>query len=68
MQTGYKIRPVFVFNENKAFPTIDRFYNFRLWLNKMKMPGTLFFWKKLPLFPDSDLCIEVVVAKGFEIL
>ena len=68
MQTGYKIRPVFVFNENKAYPTIDRFYKFRLLLNKVKMGGTLFYWKRFPLFANADIKIEVVVANGFEVM
>ncbi|KAL4500396.1 hypothetical protein ABPG72_003347 [Tetrahymena utriculariae] len=67
MQTDYKIRPVFVFNENKAYPTIDRFYKLRLFLNKFKMGGVLFFSKYLLPFPNPDINIEIVVANPFEV-
>lgn len=67
MQFDYKIRPVFVFNENKAFPTIDRFYNFRLLLNKFKMGGVMFYSKYLLPFPNPSINLEIVVAKPFEV-
>lgn len=67
MQYGYSIRPVFVFNENKAYHTIDRFYKFRLLLNKYKLGGTLFYSKYLPLFPDHNIAIQIVVANPFTV-
>lgn len=67
MQYDYKIRPVFIFNENKAYQTIDRFYKFRLLLNKFKMGGVLFLPSFPPFFPKSDVSIEMVVANAFEV-
>ncbi len=56
LQYGYKIHPVFVFNENKIFKTTDAFLDLRLKLNKLKIPGVLYFSKYgyIPLgnFPD----------------
>lgn len=66
MQYDYKIRPVFVFNENKAYNTIDKFYKFRLFLNKLKMGGTLFYSKYILPIPNPDINLEIVIAKAFE--
>jgi hypothetical protein len=42
LQNGYKIHPVFVFNENKIYKTSDFNIDSRLTANKYKLPGTLF--------------------------
>lgn len=53
MRYGYKIRPVFIFGENKIYHTMDRFTGLRLFLNKLKMIGVV-FWSKYGIFPDMD--------------
>jgi 2-acylglycerol O-acyltransferase 2 len=42
---GYNIYPCYTFEENKLFYTINRFEQFRMMLNKFKMPGTFYFSK-----------------------
>lgn len=50
---GYTIYPVFTFNETKTYSTIDILLNFRVWLNKFKIPGTLYYGLYgYPLAPD----------------
>ena len=55
MKYGYNIYPIYVFNENKLYKTFDFFYQVRIWLNKFKIPGTLFLGKYgYPYFPFDD--------------
>lgn len=65
LKVGYKICPVLVMNEHKTFNTTDFGLKFRLMLNKIKCPGTL-FWGRLGLLPDYDLDIYNVVGKPIQ--
>ncbi|EGR30204.1 hypothetical protein IMG5_137930 [Ichthyophthirius multifiliis] len=67
MKYGYKIRPCVAYNENKAYQTIDKFYKFRLLLNKFKFVGTLFYSKYFLILSNPNINIEMVVAKPFEV-
>lgn len=60
---GYKIYPVFVFNENKMFNTVERFETFRLLLNKIKLVGVI-FWSRFGILPDYHTKINTVVGKA----
>lgn len=51
LEFGYKVHPTFIFNENKCFKTSDLFMNYRIMLNRIKFPGTL-FWSKYLIYPD----------------
>jgi len=43
LQFGYKIHPCYSFNENKIYYTFTYWEKFRLRLNKIKIPGVVFF-------------------------
>lgn len=50
LKYGTPIYPVFVFGENTLFHTIDWFLPLRIWLNKFKMAGTI-FWSRFLTIP-----------------
>ncbi len=61
LQFGYKVYPSYTFNENKIFYTFNYFEKFRLLLNKIKLPGTLFF-SKYGIFPHTDIDLFTVIG------
>jgi len=65
LQCGYRIYPSYTFNENKVYNTINAFEGFRLWLNKFKFPGTIFYGK-YGWLPRSDLEIVTVIGKALD--
>jgi hypothetical protein len=50
LKYGYKIYPTFIFNENKIFSTTDFALKFRLFLNKLRFPGIV-YWNKWGIIP-----------------
>lgn len=56
LKYGTTIYPVFVFGENQLFYTFDKLLSLRLWLNKYKMVGTI-FWSRFLTFPVFVLTI-----------
>ena len=66
LQNGYTLYPIYTFNENNTYYTINAFEGFRLFLNKYKIPGTLFYGKFIWL-PRHDIEILTVVGKGVEL-
>lgn len=66
LQNGVKLHPVFVFNENKCFKTVDNFMKLRLLINKLKIPAVIFF-SKYGIVPDPTVEIFVVVGKGMQL-
>lgn len=69
LQYGYSIQPCFVFGEEKTFWQLDMgtyFEKISLWLNRFKIPTTLFIGKFLFL-PDNDIDINVVVGKTLKL-
>ena len=48
------------------FYTFRYFLGLRLWLNKFKLPGVLYFNPKSILLPPPDLTFEAVVGKGIK--
>ena len=65
LQYGYTVYPCYTFNENKIFNTINIFEGFRLWINKFKIPGAIFFGKYLYM-PRNDIELITVIGKGIE--
>ncbi len=64
LEHNYAIYPVLSLNEHKMFVTFRYLLKFRLWLNKLKLPGVLYFnWKSLVL-PPTDLEFEGVVGRA----
>jgi 2-acylglycerol O-acyltransferase 2 len=59
---GYKIYPCYTFGENRLFYTLNLMEQFRLMLNRFKLPGTFFFSKYL-LLPNDDVDILTIIGK-----
>lgn len=66
LKSGYKICPVLVMNEHKMYWTSDFGMTVRLWLNKIKCPGAL-FWGRFGVLPDYNLDVYNVVGKPIEL-
>ena len=53
---------MFTFNETRLYKTINVFYSFRIWLNKLKIPGDLFYGQYgYPLAPDHTQELITVI-------
>jgi 2-acylglycerol O-acyltransferase 2 len=65
LKYGYTIRPVLITNEHKAMSTLDVFTNFRLFINKLKIP-TVIFWSKLGLLFPPGIVIHTLIGKGIK--
>ena len=63
LKYGYTIRPVVVLKEHQLYNTLDYFPKFRLLLNKIKMPGVIFWSRYGPLLPPNAEII-IVIGKG----
>ena len=66
LKYGYIVHPCYTFNENKLFYTLNWFEDFRVWLNKFKIPIPLFLSKNI-LWPRQDLDILIVIGKGIKL-
>ena len=66
LQYGYSIIPCYSFGEEWSYWQWEVGNSFRLWLNKFKIPATLFIGKYLFL-PDNDIDVTVVVGKKIEL-
>lgn len=66
LQHGYTIYPVLCYNEHKAFATLDKFTNFRLMLNKFKIPAVIFGMGFLGIFLPLNLDIINIVGRGIK--
>lgn len=54
LRHGTTIYPAFNFGENQLFKTMDKFRDFRLWLNRFKLSATI-FWSRFGTLPVSLL-------------
>jgi len=66
LQYGYRIHPCYSFNENKIYYTFPYFERLRLFFNKLKIPGVIFYSKFL-FFPNYDLDLFVVIGKSIQL-
>jgi 2-acylglycerol O-acyltransferase 2 len=66
LEFGYSIQPCYSFNENKLFLNFTGLEKFRLFLNKLKIPGTWFI-SKLGFMPHYNLDIAIVVGKRIDL-
>jgi len=66
LRYGYKIQPVFVIGERKMYNYIEIFVKQRLFLNKFKMVGAIFF-SRLFLVPFYGVKVHTVVGKAIQI-
>jgi hypothetical protein len=62
LQFGYQVQPLYVFGEELTYWQYNFPKSIALWLNKYKIPATLFIGKYLFL-PDNNIDITVVVGK-----
>jgi len=67
LKFGYKIRPVFCFNENKLYITSDFMLKHRIKINKFKLPSALFYSKYGGILPNPFLSIYLVIGKAIDI-
>jgi hypothetical protein len=54
-------------NEHKAFWTFEPLLNFRLMLNKLKMPAVVFWNKWTGVLIPTSLELAVVIGKGIHL-
>jgi len=66
LRYGYKLVPVLLLGENQVFNTFDYLTKFRLFLNKLKIPGVL-FWSKYGPLPDPNHDVITVVGKPLQL-
>lgn len=66
LEHNYTIYPVLSLNEHKMFWTFRYFLNFRLWLNKFKIPAVIFFNEKYLGFPPLDIPFKAIVGRGLK--
>lgn len=66
LEFGYNVYPCYTFNENKLFFTFNYFEKFRLLLNKIKFPGTVFY-SKFGLFPHTNIDLFTVIGKPLKL-
>lgn len=65
LKFGYKVHPIYIFNESRLFLTMNYFENFRLILNKFKIP-TVFFVGKYFGLPDFTQKLVTVISSGIQ--
>ena len=64
LKFNYSLYPTLVLNEHQVFWTFDYWLNFRMLINKIKMPGVFFFHPKSLFFYPSTVEFITVVGKG----
>ena len=63
LRHGYAIHPFYVFGEERTYRALTVGLRFRLLLNRLRIPGVLFFGRWwCPLMPDPTARITVVVG------
>ena len=67
LKYGYKVHPVYCFNENRLFHTITSFESLRLFLNKFKIPAVFAIGAKFLLFPNYDVNRVTVFSSGIQL-
>jgi hypothetical protein len=66
LKYGYSIYPMYTFNENKLFYTINGYEKIGMILNKFKIPGCFFYGKYLVL-PRTDIKLYTVVGTPLQL-
>lgn len=62
LRYGYNVVPTLVLGEHQIFKTLDYFTKFRLFLNKLKLPGVV-YWSKYGLLPDPNNEVITIVGR-----
>ncbi|OWZ10774.1 Diacylglycerol acyltransferase [Phytophthora megakarya] len=64
LQHGYNVHPVYTFGEEYTYHAFPYLQSLRLQLNKLRIPGTLFFGQATCFYlPRNDLDLITVVGK-----
>jgi len=67
LQHGYKLQPVYSFGEDETYHFAQGLLDFRLWLNRFKIPAVAFFGNPiLPWLPRSQARILTVVGEAIQ--
>ena len=66
LQYGYQIQPLYVFGEELTYWQYNFPQSIAFWMNKYKIPATLFIGKYFFL-PDNEIDITVVVGKPLQL-
>jgi hypothetical protein len=66
LKYNYTIYPTIILNEHQAFWTFDYLLKLRMLMNKIKLPGVLFFSPKSLLFYPPSVEFITVVGKGLK--
>ena len=62
IQYNYAIRPVLITKEHQGFWTLEAFEKLRLYLNRFKIPGVV-FWNKIWGF-ILPISLDITILKG----
>lgn len=64
MENNYSIYPLLYLKEHQAFWTFDHLINFRLFLNRLKLPAVFFWnWRSLVFLPPDMEYFTIVGRK-----
>eukprot|EP00434_Breviolum_minutum_P012249 symbB.v1.2.010799.t1/scaffold710.1/size170492/10 len=67
LQHGYRLQPVYSFGEDETYHFAPGLLDFRLWLNRFKIPAVAFFGHPvLPWLPRSQARILTVVGEAIQ--
>lgn len=67
LQHGYRLQPVYSFGEDETYHFAPGLLDFRLWLNRFKIPAVAFFGNPvLPWLPRSQARILTVVGEAIQ--
>ncbi|SPR00845.1 Acyltransferase [Plasmodiophora brassicae] len=65
LRYGYRVSPVYTFGEELLYSSFERWPNFRLWLNKWKIPCVL-FWSRYGFMPEPFVDLITVVGQPLQ--
>eukprot|EP00913_Durusdinium_trenchii_P013227 g12415.t1 len=67
LQHGYRLQPVYSFGEDETYHFAQGLLDFRLWLNRFKIPAVAFFGNPIvPWLPRSQARIFTVVGEAIQ--
>lgn len=67
LKYGYRLQIIYAFNENKLFKTINFLEKIRLFLNKLKIPGVIFYGGSFLFFPSHDIPLDSIISSGIDL-
>ena len=68
LEGGYRVVPVYTFDESDTYSTLQGFTSIRLWFNKYKIPMCIFFGRWwCPVLPRSEARLLTYVGAPLEL-